>query len=550
MACELSLVEACNNAVLYVTGPSQAVPIQVEVVCDSLKVELRIHDHTDGFTLPPKKDLPLEESESGRGVFIMQSLMDKVAYLRGAGVNTMVMERLRVESRFPTRNVSLEGYNDLQRKLVESEQIITDMAEELGSCYESLSAIFRCGTELGKTDNLKEFSNALCEDLLKITNSDWFVLRLVPKDEQSLALWAPRNELLLSTLPVKDSTEISSAEARAASTQLDVWFDAEHPLNPADPLTRTHPGCKGMIHPLYFGESLIGTLAVGKSEDKARLTAAQANVVHTFGDFLAIQTVNTRLREQQIHNRLVSHELQIAQNIQRALLPKVLPQLPGFGLSGHCESARQVGGDFYDVVQIDDKSVLLVIADVMGKGIPAAMFAAILRSLLRAVPNLISQPAALLAHVNSLLFEELSDVEMFITAQIVYVDFQARQIVAAGAGHCPFLLMSPLSEDVRLISPDGMPLGILKDASFSSETLPLKKKDRLLLYTDGVTDAQNMAGKFFGQERWIEAFRMAIRESDSASEIKNRLVEDLHKFQQPAALYDDQTFLVLAEETT
>src|SRR5207244_13408913 len=107
---------------------------------------------------------------------------------------------------------------------------------------------------------------------------------------------------------------------------------------------------------------------------------------------------------------------------------KTRPPLTGFGLAGYCESARQVGGDFYDVVKLSDHSLLMVIADVMGKGIPAAMFAATLRSLLRALPELTHQPSELLSRVNRLLFDELSEVDMFITAQLVYVDASQRRL--------------------------------------------------------------------------------------------------------------------------
>jgi sigma-B regulation protein RsbU (phosphoserine phosphatase) len=242
----------------------------------------------------------------------------------------------------------------------------------------------------------------------------------------------------------------------------------------------------------------------------------------------------------------MARDLQIAKNIQRSLLLKTLPQLPGFGLAGYCESARQVGGDFYDVVKLSDDALLLIIADVMGKGIPAAMFAAILRSLLRALPELTRQPSELLSRVNRLLFDELSEVDMFITAQLVYVDARKRRLVTASAGHCPLLLAVAGDGAVKPLSPEGMPLGILPD-TFTDETAELPANCRVLLYTDGLTEARNAQGELFGQERLMEWLKRATTRPHKAEDLKNELVSELLKFQANTSLKDDQTFLIMAQ---
>src|SRR5690606_35979036 len=272
-------------------------------------------------------------------------------------------------------------------------------------------------------------------------------------------------------------------------------------------------------------------------------TAVEANVVHTFSDFLAIQSVNSRYTDQLVRNRLMSRELEIAKTIQRSLLPKTIPCVSGYGLAGFCESANQVGGDFYDVIKINDDTLLLIIADVMGKGIPAAIFAAILRSLLRAVPEWMDQPAALLRRVNRLLFEELSGVDMFITAQLVYVDSRERRITTASAGHCPVLLAMDTEGNVKALSPEGLPLGILPDTTFANHTETLPKNSRVLLYTDGLTEARNAAGEFFGQDRLIRWLEKSGSSRKSAEELKNELAAELASFQAASALRDDQTFL-------
>jgi serine phosphatase RsbU (regulator of sigma subunit)/anti-sigma regulatory factor (Ser/Thr protein kinase) len=539
-ASELALAEACNNAIKYVVAPASQQQIEVEVLCGNEQLELRVNDHTNGFEWPRQVELPDLAAETGRGLFLIQSVMDRVQYFRGSGENCLVMQKKRDGHVAPPNQ-----HSELERRLSESEKIIRDMAEELSFCYESLSAIFRCSAELGKSNDLEDFARRLLGDLAQITSAEWFVFRkAAPGDPKIEVFVSSDGNVLLPSLLLPEASD-KSVEVEAALAREDVWFDYLNPLKESDPLSKVRPGSVGLVHPIYLGETLIGTLTIAKSSGS--FTAVQANVVHTFADFLAIQIVNARFTDELVRNRLVSRELEIAKMIQRSLLPKTIPRVSGYGLAGFCESAHQVGGDFYDVIKISDDALLLIIADVMGKGIPAAMFAAILRSLLRAVPEWMNQPAALLARVNRLLFDELSGVDMFITAQLVYVDSRARRITAASAGHCPVLLALDLEGNVKTLSPEGLPLGILPDTTFSNQTEILPKNSRVLLYTDGLTEARNSAGEFFGQDRLIRWLRKSASVRKNAEELKEDLAGELAGFQSSSTLNDDQTFLIMAE---
>jgi serine phosphatase RsbU (regulator of sigma subunit) len=339
-----------------------------------------------------------------------------------------------------------------------------------------------------------------------------------------------------------------SVELEAALTRKSIWFDFEKPLPPLGPLIKFKPGSCGLSHPIMLGDQLIGTLTLGKTFPQERrmtgqlvFTAGQTNVVNTLSDFLAIQIANARFQEEQVAQRLVRHELEIANQIQQSLLLAALPQLEGFSLAAFCRNAHEVGGDFYDVLKINDHSALLVIADVMGKGIPAA---AMLRTLIRAAPELTQQPAALLGRVNRLLFPELSGVDMFITAQLAYVDTQAREITVAGAGHCPLAIAT--ASGVKTFSPEGMPLGIQPEAAFQAETVSLPEKCQVLLYTDGLTDAINERKEHFGPTRLMDWFVKSAAEGGTAEVVKQRLAAELEKHQSHTALSDDQTFLIMA----
>jgi hypothetical protein len=198
------------------------------------------------------------------------------------------------------------------------------------------------------------------------------------------------------------------------------------------------------VHPIIIGEEMVGVLSVGSSDSEEPFTSAQTNVMHTFADFLALQLINVSRQEERIEFGKISKELEIAHDIQNSLLPSKWPEVEGYTVAGECITSRNVSGDFFDVIhhESDPNKVLLVIADVMGKGVPASIFAAIFRSLVRSSTELFERPAELMQKLNRSMFQDLSGVDMFITAQIAYCDLGERVMRISNAGHCPLLLSS------------------------------------------------------------------------------------------------------------
>lgn len=546
-ACELALAEACNNAVQHTPPDRRALLIVLEAVVEPLHVELRVSDRGPGFDWPAHVELPDPEMEGGRGLFLIQSLMAEATYLRGPDQNVLIMRRERREPEAEA-DAGQRTVLELERLLSQDERIIRDMTDELSSCYESLAAIFRFGREQGDQSGIKEFSNRLLDDLLRVTQSRWHILRLLDGHTGELSVFTASDaSLYLKPLQLGDTPcGGPSMELESVQRRRDVWFDQPGMLSTEDPLSAAGPESVGMVHPVYFGETLIGTLAVGGSPATLRLTAAQVNVIHTFSDFLAIQIMNTRYQEERVGALLVARELEIARHIQRSLLLGELPQVGSLRLSGYCESSGQVGGDFFDVIKISETSMLALISDVMGSGIPAAMFAVILRGLVRASVAWATQPAEMLRRLNQLLFTELSDVEMFITAQLVHVDLENHRLTVANAGHCPLLVAGPEDSVPRAISPEGMPLGVLPEPEFAEEVLPLTEGLRLLLYTDGLTGVAGVDGSEYGVKRLMEWFARCSRTGMPVEAMKENLLEELKQFRFDALIRDDQTFLILS----
>jgi serine phosphatase RsbU (regulator of sigma subunit) len=532
--------------------------VEIAVTCNQLTVELRVSDHTPGFRLPDRMELPEPDSDRGRGLFLIHALMDKVNYFRSDGQNTLVLHLNRTSH--TNRNGKTHPQMDLTQansRLVESEQTMRNMAKELCFRSESLAAIFRCSAELGHVNSMENFSEGLLHDLLDIIFADWFVLRVVRQNGVRLAVLAISQPVMeLEPLMISPAPEaVHSVEFEAAHSGRDVYFGRDEPMTADDPLSAViGADSHGLVLPLFMGEALTGTLTIGKANSlQPPFTATQLQVVRIFADYLAIQIVNAKFHEEQITKRLVFHEMQIAKNIQRALLPKTLPALKNFKLAGFCESAREVGGDFYDVLSLSANTLLLIVADVMGKGVPAAMFAAVfaatVRGLVLASPDWARRPSLLLSRVNRQMAERLSDVDMFITAQLVFVDVAKRELVAASAGHCPMLVGAIHKTGVHTVSPEGVPLGILSDATFTDEIIALERDCRVLMYTDGLTEARDAQGQFFGQERLASLFRQSLASNQTADQFKQHLTKESRRFKSDTMLHDDQAFLILAEET-
>jgi hypothetical protein len=261
------------------------------------------------------------------------------------------------------------------------EATLDAMTEELASCYESLSAIFRFTAEARRTTNLEDFAASLLQHLGTITASDSGTLRVVSQNQ--LVTLANHG----SGLPSESATPL---EAAAISTRQDQWIE---------PSDENPTVLSGLVHPFYQEDELMGVISLGRHHSSQPFNAGEVNVVHTFAEFLAQQMLSRRHEEEAIRSSVARREFELAAAIQQSLLPPVLPDVAGVSVTGHCESALSIGGDFYDLIPCGENGYFFVIADVMGKGVAASMIAAVSRSAVRAFSHFYQYPAKLLAQV-------------------------------------------------------------------------------------------------------------------------------------------------------
>ena len=237
--------------------------------------------------------------------------------------------------------------------------------------------------------------------------------------------------------------------------------------------------------------------------------------------------------------RLVRREQEEAQAMQRALLPEI-PALPGCDIAARWEPAAAFGGDAYDVIRLDDTRVAIAIADVCGKGLPAALVMANLQAWTRAFAAADSAPASVTSRLNGALVRN-TGLRRFVTCFYAVYDTASGAVAFTNAGHPPPMVVSASGEVARL-SAGGTVLGAFEDAAFDEGRIVLGAGDRLVLFTDGITEAMRGADEEFGEERLAAVLR---RHCSSAGALADRVFAEVRRFA-AGSLQDDATILVVA----
>jgi steroid delta-isomerase-like uncharacterized protein len=254
-------------------------------------------------------------------------------------------------------------------------------------------------------------------------------------------------------------------------------------------------------------------------------------------------TWRLRVAEAQEQER-IEQELQVARQIQQALLPEVVPELYGWQLAAHYNPAREVGGDFYDFLELEDGRLGLVVGDATGKGIPAALVMATTRGMLRASAQPLDSPGEVLARVNDALYPDIPS-DMFVTCFYAILEPKRGTLSYANAGHdLPYLWHGGDAEELRA---RGMPLGLMPEMSYEEKEAVLREGDSVLFYSDGLVEAHDPHYEMFGFPR----LRVLISEHGKERSLVDTLLEELYSFVGESwEQEDDITLLTLRRSAT
>ena len=301
-----------------------------------------------------------------------------------------------------------------------------------------------------------------------------------------------------------------------------------------------------MAAALRYGNQDLGVLALANGPMGVPFSQGDFVVFKSLAEQSAFALYNAIIYSMANEKKRLDHDLEIARDIQRILLPSEAPAIDGFQISGINVPARLVSGDYFDYIRVDDERLGVAIADVSGKGVPASLIMAICRSVLRAEAARNPSPADVLRKVNRQLYPDIKE-DMFISMAYLILDHHRDSITLARAGHDAPLLYKQQSQTVTPVKSPGMVVGIDSGNVFDRLTvdfaISLERDDCLVLYTDGVTETLNAEEDEFGLDRVIQAVR--ARANDGAQAIVKKIIQDVRDFTGSLPQNDDITLIAI-----
>ena len=371
------------------------------------------------------------------------------------------------------------------------------------------------------------------------------VMILIRDDEREIFVPGPSFGIgtmgrgLLATLEINDQEFRAMTSSKAAaqfpseivySIRLPGWLET---------VLETHAA---HAFPLNAQGRLVGAMMVGMPSDSHQpLSMRRLNILNGIAQQAATAVVNNQLYKESAERARLQQELNVAHEIQASFLPEGNPDIPGCDVASFWQAARQVSGDFYDFLPRSDGSWGIVIADVADKGVPAALFMALSRTILRTVGFNRRDPGQVLTRVNEIINID-AESDLFVTVFYAIWDPKTKVISFANGGHNPPIIMNKKGEP-RLLKAPGIALGVLPDINIATHTVRLEREDTLILYTDGVTEAMDAQHSEFGEER-LRRVLLDNRHA-SAEDMAAALEGTLGAFTGAADPSDDITFVIV-----
>ena len=433
-------------------------------------------------------------------------------------------------SKYYTKNV--EGKNSLNERKVTVE-IIADMFEELTNNLQKYKRDLE-DTSLALEANLEEISNTydLLSSLLEITDvlsKSINPFEVVMEVVKIISNNVPSEEMALFVVDEGKIKKFSENEAKHARSFFNAYMLSEHKvvLDEENSL---------LAVPIEANEFYGAFVCLGKKNGPF-YTAADRKLVESAAKQLKVAFSNYRYFRMEVKRAAIQRELSIAYDIQQSLFPKIFPKK--FSVAGVSIPAHDVGGDYYDAFELNGK-LFVTVADISGKGIPAAIIMSSFRSYLKGIVRSSKNLEELSNNLNHLISSDISE-DRFVTAVIGVFDPKSRTFEYVNAGHDPIIYVSDGKSN--FLDSDGVPFGIIdKPKMYRTKTIDVKAGDVLVIYTDGIAEARNLKKEEYGLER-LNGFVRKFSKL-SPQEMLEMLMEDVENFSLGAEQHDDITALI------
>lgn len=410
---------------------------------------------------------------------------------------------------------------------------LAGMTDELIGAWDQLELIYKVTQNLTLSSDLMASLQSILQEIKKVVNTeDGFIVlqrhhKLDAVTTGTIALEDFYSETFLDHL-IKVN-QVMLCNETAACQQL--WPDV--PDGVTSLLATPLPGLED--------EAKAALGLINKADDN--FSAGDVKLLVALA-----QQVGTIIRSFLIHKKLIieerlSRELEIAAEIQESLLPTDLPRVGGFSISVASIPASEVGGDFYDFVRVDDRNLTVVMGDVAGKGIPAAMLTSVTRTMLRVEAMRGESPQAIIQQANNVLHQDLGRADSFVTAFVVTIDTVKGTLTYASAGHTPTLLWRSEAQTTEQLRATAPPIGIFGYEGKAPSVIQLRPGDTLVLYTDGITEAQSPNGDLFGLNRLI--YVIESNRNEAPENLQKAIQTEIANFRKNGLGRDDATLLIL-----
>jgi sigma-B regulation protein RsbU (phosphoserine phosphatase) len=305
-----------------------------------------------------------------------------------------------------------------------------------------------------------------------------------------------------------------------------------------------------MAVPLRAKNEIVGVLLLGPPIGREHYTTGERHVLSTSGEVLALLLENARLTDRAVEQEKVRRDLAVAAEVQRRLLPPQPPRSPAATFAAFTLPARTIGGDYYDFLDLGEEQVGIAVADVSGKGIPAALLMSVVQASLRVISTERGLPLSqLAAKMNGFLYQS-TGTNRYATFFYAQIEDHGRRLRYVNAGHNPPYLVrrSEARAEIVELRTGGTVLGLFPEVVYEEGRIDLRADDVVVAFTDGVTEALNHEGEEFGDERLKEVLRGAI--GLPADQISTGLADRMRDWIGDAEQHDDLTFVVVAVNTT
>ena len=521
---ELGFCEALNNAIEHGCQEDETRFVKALWKWEDDLLEIEIEDpgawsaNSEDAHLPEN---PLEESR--RGCFIIDSVFDSATYSTCDYGHKLALKN------------SLHPPQNAVDKLQETYESLLATNGDLHSSYARGAAIQELANNLAHSDSPDTFIKQSVKRLRSVVE--------LPHIE----VWTLRGNVLANRFhdaPSDLENEIFSIESLRSSTFGEVLdrktgatIEGCASLPISDPTYSKFE--HATLEPIIYQTQTFGLVAIRSNESNAEI----ADLSKTLAQFIAISLANDSTFSRQIASERSETQLDVASEIQRSLLPSSFPENQHCRLTGKCVTALAVGGDYIDAIEIRGQGLLLIIADVMGKGVPAALLATIFRTAIRSRLNLAETPGWLLSQINKQIYEELGHLNMFITAQAAYFSYGDKSLKLSSSGHCPAFLMKSGQSESEELNAEGIPLGISPSDIYEERIVELATGDRVLFITDGIYETHDEAGNMLG----IDAFAKRLPEiwRDGLYAVPDKALAVTASHNPQSAPEDDKTLMAL-----